>query len=196
MDLFFIMLVVVIVCGFIYMKLLRNKPIEISSPSIGFLNLMGESAQAWVSADAEALRPMFSSISESVTLETSLDVLLIYGEIAIDGDIKNCKKSLRELIRDSGSKIVVFANDNPAENYIAATKPDDGYGQANLVMTLSRNGESFTDFFEQLFGMMFGGVTMPVAWCELCPQIPGQHPEGLPDTIFSCELGQLKFSAE
>lgn len=40
-----------------------------------------------------------------------------------------------------------------------------------------------------------GGNSMPVAWVQLAPQVPGHPHADLPETIFACELGQLAIKA-
>jgi hypothetical protein len=60
-------------------------------------------------------------------------------------------------------------------------------------MTLARKGASFGLFYARLFGDMFKGTTMPVAWDRLAPQIPGETHIDTPEAIFACELGQIAF---
>jgi hypothetical protein len=108
------------------------------------------------------------------------------------GVVDGSKVGLREIIRDSGARIVVIATENTADAYIAgaANKP---YGRANLVMTLQRRGNRFASFYVRLFKMMFAGDTMPVAWVKLAPQVPGAEHEDTPGSIFAAEAGQVTF---
>jgi hypothetical protein len=57
---------------------------------------------------------------------------------------------LRELIRDSGAKIVVFGLPNSPSSY---SKADNRrlYGLANLVETLDRRGDAFELFIAGVF---------------------------------------------
>ena len=62
-----------------------------------------------------------------------------------------------------------------------------------LVMTLKRNGQIFPSFFKELFGMMHHGVTMPMAWVKLAPQIPGRENDNVPGTICAMEVTHVVF---
>jgi hypothetical protein len=79
--------------------------------------------------------------------------------------------------------IAIVAFPNEPNNLIAAGKPT-GYGQANLVLTINRKGPAFTSFYSELFRRMYQGKTMPMAWAELAPQIPGATHEDCPEGIF------------
>jgi hypothetical protein len=43
-----------------------------------------------------------------------------------------------------------------------------------LVITTNRIGEAFGCFFWSLFQQMFAGVSMPMAWVTLAPQVPAR----------------------
>ena len=49
----------------------------------------------------------------------------------------------------------------------------------NLVITFHRNGKDFARFFRSLFQLMWAGKSMPMAWVQLAPQIPGPPPRTL-----------------
>jgi hypothetical protein len=166
----------------------------VTSPRLGSLSLSPTGAQLWANHDRKALSPLFSEVRESRTTPPTCDVLLIYGEIDEKGRFQNAKSGLREIIRDSGAKIVVVASENPAKHCIAAGKRT-GYGLANLVMTLDRKGDALPAFLVRLFTIMQRGVPMPKAWSTLAPQSKGTPHAGLPDTIFACELGDILFAA-
>jgi hypothetical protein len=87
---------------------------------------------------------------------------------------------------------VIVASENPAERCIAAAGPT-GYGQANLVVTFDRRGDVFASFYRRLFGEMTRGVSMPVAWVKLAPQVPGHGHPDCPVGLFACEVGQIAF---
>ena len=111
-------------------------------------------------------------MEESQTNAPACDVLLIYGELDEKGRFRNSNLGLREIIRDSGAKIVVVASENPASHYIAAGKRTS-YGSANLVMTLDRKGDALPTFLVGLFTAMRRGTPMPKAWAALAPQSMG-----------------------
>src|SRR5260370_35968214 len=72
-----------------------NDPLVIVSPRIGFLNLLGTSAQPILEDDKAALRPLFSSLEESDSNPPAVDVLTIYAQVQSDGRIGG----LRDIIR-------------------------------------------------------------------------------------------------
>jgi hypothetical protein len=163
-------------------------------PRLGSLSLSPSAARLWANHDRRALSPLFAKVEESQTNAPACDVLLIYGELDEKGRFRNAKLGLREIIRDSGAKIVVVASENPASHYIAAGRRT-GYGLANLVMTLDRKGDALPTFLVRLFTEMQRGIPMPKAWAALAPQSKDASHAGLPDTIFACELGDVSLSA-
>jgi len=171
-----------------------NDPLVIVSPRIGFLNLLGTSAQPILVEDKAALRPLFSSLEESDSNPPVCDVLMIYAQAQSDGRIGGCSEGLRDIIRKSNAPIVVIASENEGSSYVAAGKRT-GYGQANLVMTLNRKGPAFTIFFTQLFSKMFHGESMPMAWVRLAPQIPSLEHENVPGSIFAAEVSHVVFKS-
>lgn len=170
---------------------LRRIP-SIESPTIGFLDLTAGRNSRELAEDKMAISSLFSSSSESSTDPPRCNVLFVYCCIGAAGRIEGSSLSLRELIRDSRAAVVVVASEKSAAAYIAAGK-NEKYGKANLAMTLYRKGAVFPDFFRRLFTEMQRGVSMPVAWLKLAPQVPGSEHPDCPDTIFACEVGQLVF---
>lgn len=166
--------------------------VVITAPTLGILNLEGGEAVSAVETDRRSFGELFGRITEHTDAPPLCDVLLIYCQVGLDGRLTNTNRSLREVIRDSGAKIVIVASENQSDAYIKAGHVEV-YGRANLVMTLTRNGASFGAFFARLFGDMFKGTTMPVAWERLAPQIPGEAHIDAPEAIFACELGQIAF---
>jgi hypothetical protein len=167
-------------------------PLVISSPRLGIWNALGPAAISAVEEDRAALAPLFAITRESSDVPPPCDVLLVYCGMEPDGRIDGSADSLREVIWKAQACITVVATENAPESSIAASKLP-GRGRANLVMTVARNGRAFPTFFGRLFGAMKTGKTMPVAWVELAPQIPGRdHPE-CPGTIFACEAGHIAF---
>jgi hypothetical protein len=168
----------------------RSSLPTIEKPKAGQLNLMGPDADELVYADNVFLKELFGDVPVATGIISTCDILFLYADLSETGRIQNCPLSLRELIRDSGAKIVVVASENPAANYVKAGQRQP-FGQANLVMTLERRGAAFPRFFEQLFSRMKKSVSMPAAWVELCPQARDPRQANLPSTIFACEIGQL-----
>ena len=178
-------------------RVTHGDPLVIQNPKIGFLNLTGAAAEPLVGEDMRALKPFFSAYLQSCSDTPVCDVLMIYATIAPDGGIQNALDSLRDIIHKSHASVVVVATENGAQSYIAASKRP-GSGKANLVMTLKRNGHIFPDFFKKLFEMMHHGVTMPMAWVKLAPQIPGMEHDDVPATICAMEISHVifKYAAE
>jgi hypothetical protein len=91
---------------------------------------------------------------------------------------------------DQNVKLLWIASDNPSERYIK------GFGargkRLNLVMTLERKGPNFPEFLQKLLFRMFYGDTMPVAWNDLCPQIPGSDHPSMPESIFFAGRGGVR----
>ena len=166
---------------------------KIALPTLGVLNLKGAPAKAIIAEDTAALASLFSSAAPSEGAPPRCDVLFIYCDISSDGRIDGSQSGLREIIRDSGAHVVIVASENSSESYVAAGK-QTGYGRANLVLTLQRNGPSFTSFFRRLFAEMTKGVSMPAAWGKLAPQVPDDDHPDCPGTIFACEAGQITFA--
>jgi len=169
-------------------------PVVVNRPQLGVLNLVGAGARPSVAEDLKALAPLFGKPVEARNgVPPKCDVLLIYARLTAAGKVEHSDLGIREIVRDSGATVALVASPNSAEAYIAGT-PRTGYGRANLVMTLDRRGKTFPTFFARLFKLMFAGTTMPVAWVQLAPQIPGQDHADAPETIFAAEAGQVAFS--
>jgi hypothetical protein len=164
----------------------------IDSPKFGILNLKGDIATSIVAQDTNALLPVLGQPNTSVSVAPPCNVFFLYCDIGLDGRIRGTEEGLHELIRDSGAVVVVVASENDGNAYNAAGN-HTGYGRANLVMTLQRKGDAFPNFFARLFAEMKAGMTMPLAWVKLAPQIPGHDHSDCPGTIFACEAGQMAF---
>lgn len=170
----------------------RVRAIYIQAPKLGFLNLKEAAGQQLLAEDKQAMASIFSAVEESSSTPPRCDVLFIYCDLGADGQISGATAGLRDIIRDSGARIVVVASKNEVEGYVAAAKKT-GYGHANLVLTLDRRGEVFPAFFRRLFSEMMKGATMPMAWVKLAPQIPGHDHQDCPGAIYSAEAGQIAF---
>ena len=165
---------------------------KIQSPRLAFLNLKGAASEQMLAEDRSALASLFGAVQESSTTAPTCDVLFIYCDISPDGRISGTSAGLRDIIRDSGARVVVVASENSGGSYAASAKKT-GYGHANLVLTLDRRGAVFSVFFSRLFAQMMQGTSMPMAWVKLAPQIPGHDHADCPDTIFAAEAGQITF---
>jgi len=166
----------------------------IAQPVLGILDLDRARFGTLASEDRAALGPLFSSVAESDGAPPRCDVLLVYCGIEAGGKVAGSPLSLRQIIRDAGARVVIVAAENDPDRYMEAAQPA-AYGAANLVMTLERKGDAFAAFFGKLFGLMFRGVSMPAAWVQLAPQVPGLEHADAPESIFACEVGQLAFKA-
>ena len=169
-----------------------NDPLIINAPRIGFLNLLGSSAQTILEEDEASLARLFASSEESHSDPPVCDVLMIYARVETDGSVAGSSENLRGLIRKSCAPIVIVASENPGKNYVAAGKRP-GDGKANLVMTLRRKGPIFAQFFGELFRRMFEGQTMPLAWVELAPQNPTAKHDNCPESVFAAEVSHIIF---
>lgn len=169
------------------------KKLIISEPKIGILDLCDGDAREDLRADAEMLSGLFPNVHVGDVHAPSCDVLFLYARVSRAGEVVGSTCGLREIIRDSGAKIVVVASGNLGEAYIKAGRPQ-AYGRANLVMTLDRRGEAFGRFFGALFSEMKKGITMPEAWVKLNPQNQNLNAPSNPDMIFVCEVGPLAFA--
>jgi hypothetical protein len=114
--------------------------------------------------------------------------------LTADGSVLNSQSGFREIIQNSGAAIVIVASQNPAEHYIATGKPT-AYATANLAMTMDRRGEAFPTFYKRLFDLMSQGVSMPVAWVKIAPQVPGSEHDDCPGAICRMERGQVTFGS-
>ena len=169
----------------------NSRLIKIVEPKVGFLNLLDESARLLLVEDRDAIRGSFYEVRESIDVAPQCDVLLIYCTVFADGSLHGTTSSLRQMIADSGAKIIIVATDNSVECYKEALKLDGE--KANIVLTLDRRGWKFAHFMKQLFETMEKGLSMPVAWVRLAPQNPGVEHEDCPSTLFSSELGSVVF---
>jgi hypothetical protein len=170
----------------------KSRVVTLSSPKVGILDLGGEDTKQLVKSDTSFLRPLFDEVQAAESTAPKCDVLFLYAKLTAEGAVLGSTRSLREIIRDSGAKVVVVAIANQSGPYIKAGKQQP-YGRANLVMTLNRRGDNFGRFFEALFSRMKEGRSMSAAWVELNPQVPGSQQADCPEMIFACEIGALAF---
>jgi hypothetical protein len=189
---FLAVIVLVVIILSIMGRTSRPRITIIQNPVLAALNLIGPSAEPDIEDDLQQLTHYFSEIRQADDVSPSCDVLLLYCEIDSAGAVNGSSQSLRQIIQDAGATVVVVATNNKAENYIAATKKAS-FGQANLIMTLERDGSVLAGFLAQLFAQMKRGISMPVAWNNLAPQFPGAEHKDVPATICALERGQVVF---
>jgi hypothetical protein len=132
-------------------------------------------------------------------LDQRYDIVHILCDVSAKGAITDANSNEitgTQLIQhccDQNVKLLWAASDNPPDLYIK------GFGargkRLNLVMTLKRKGPNFPDFLRQLISRMSYGDTMPIAWNDLCPQIPGSDHPGAPESIFFAGRGGVRLLA-
>lgn len=127
------------------------------------------------------------------------DIVHLFCEIDKDGNLIGENDSrlkgglLLEACSKANVKLLVIANNNPSSYIKAFTGANTPQSlRLNLVMTLDRKGDNFPTFLESLLQRMSKGMTMPMAWVELAPQIPGKPQANMPDTMFSAGRGEVK----
>ena len=165
----------------------------IEEPRLGVLNLLGDAAEPLIEEDLAAISGPFAGVLTSYREPPHCDVLFVYCRLTAAGKIEgdpNC--CFRDLVRDSGARLVVAASDNSIAACTAALKPT-GYGKANLIVTFERKGKAFPLFFGRLFASMAKGKSMLFTWIKLSPQIPNRGDSERPTTLMIAELGHLKF---
>jgi hypothetical protein len=172
----------------------RGRKLGIIEPTIGFLNVGGDSFVPLVEQDRTALGPLFSKIEMATGYQIpKCSVLFIYADVAPDGSLGlGGSITLRHLAERAGALIAVLASNNSAEQTVAATK-FPGPKRANLVWTIDRKGEAFSRFFKELFTRMKAGTTMPRAWVAISPQYPSGAHHDIPVTVCQLEAGQVRF---
>jgi hypothetical protein len=166
----------------------------ISDPVIGFLSYDNKFS-GMRDQDSVGFKALFSEmkISENDDIP-KCDVLFLYADIQEDGHLHGAGiLTIGNIAQAAEASVLVLASENVNENLIAAAKNDGSYG-AGFVYTYKRGNTEFTQFFLDLFGLMFKGETMPMAWVTLFPQNPhAQQPE-LPAVIFTMEGGAVTFT--
>ena len=176
------------------LKLTKRPRLRITQPRLGILDLSNGEYSSHIAADKTAISGLFHSSSISTDVPPACDVLMVYGHVESGGNIRNSRLGLREIVRDSTASIVVFATNNPGDNYIQATKQKSNI-RANLVMTLDRRGDEFAQFFQKLFTAMKQGESLLEVWVKLAPQNPGMdHKDGPEAICASLGGGHISFA--
>src|SRR5690349_18150652 len=102
----------------------RGRGQAIADPTLGFLNLGGESFAPLAAEDRAAIAPLFSKVENGTGHPVpKCDVLFVYADIAADGSLGLGRElTIRHLADKAGASIVVLASNNRAEDSITASK--------------------------------------------------------------------------
>jgi hypothetical protein len=169
-----------------------RRPFQIPRPRIGFLNLLGPEGAVLVETDQHVLGPLFHSSQIVTDVVPSCEVLFIYCTLNPQGKVLDSQFGVYELARQAGAYVAVVASENHPDHYVSAMRIRSDW-KANIVLIIERKADDAPRFFRQLFTAMFGGKSMPTAWVELAPQIPGlEHADG-PVSIMVADAGHLTF---
>lgn len=132
-------------------------------------------------------------------LEQKYDIVHLLADVTESGTIRDntgheiTGTDLIQQCCDQNVKLLWVASDNLPSGYVK------GFGARgkplNLVMTLKRSGSNFPNFLRKLLSQMVYGSTMPVAWNDICPQIPRSEHHDAPESIFSAGRGSVKLLA-
>ncbi len=107
----------------------------------------------------------------------------------IDGSDKITVGKIISVIQARNAKYIFFANDSPSDSYTNGSK---GLKHTtNIVMTLERKGNNFSEFFKKVFSKVSKGQTLPVAWNEIAPQIPGVEHDNTPSCMAVMGAGSV-----
>jgi len=133
----------------------------------------------------------FSRIQQlSEAINRRYDIVHLLCDVSGEGEIRDAESNslvaddLVEKCVRTNVKLLWLASDNGGkaymDNFHLKGKP------LNVVMTIDRKGSSFPEFLEKLLFRMFYGDTVPVAWVDLAPQIPGLNHPNLPGDDLRC----------
>jgi hypothetical protein len=173
------------------------KPRVIDRPTIAFLDLSDGMCESIIAEDKAQIGACFQDKAPLTTQQVpACDVLFLYCSLDSKRRVAGAGSSLRDLIAKSGASIAVVASEVPADVQkdprFQKSVSRAGHPPVNLVITLDRRGAAFPRFFGELFQSMRDGLSMPMAWAKLAPQMPHQPPN-LPGMIFLMEAGQVAF---
>jgi hypothetical protein len=127
-------------------------------------------------------------------LRDGYDIVHVLTSVTVDGRIGDSEIGGTELIQKAAldkTKLLWIASSNDPQGYIKGFKPDGN--KLNVVMTVDRRGDCLSNFIGKLLHEMRSGLSMPVAWNKIAPQVPGQEHPDAPATIFYSGLGQVRF---
>jgi hypothetical protein len=132
-------------------------------------------------------------------LEQRYDIVHLLCDVSAKGTITDASgdeitgTQLVQRCCDQNVKLLWIASDNPPDLYVK------GFGargkRLNVVMTLKRKGPNFPASLQRLLSRMSHGDTMPVAWNDLWPQVPGSDHPDAPESIFVAGRGGVRLLA-
>jgi hypothetical protein len=179
-----------------------KRTVEAYSPSV-LICYLGDSFEESAHLDAETYKQHLPDVSVLRLVEVKdlleavqrgYDIVHLFTLVGPDGTIAGSATTGTELIEKCTiweTKLLIIASENNPDGYIKDFKTN---GQLiNLVLTIDRRGEKFRTFVGDLLREMRGGMSMPLAWVKVAPQIPGQDHPDAPSTIFFAGLGQTRF---
>lgn len=173
------LIVLAVIVTWIFRTRPAPKGIVIRNPVLGAINLEGLGVEDTVEKDLEILGPYFADVRRSDDVPPLCDVLLLYGELNSSGALKNSAKPAHEIVREAGASIVIFAINNPLDNYSPMMK--GSLGPVTLIVTLDRRQWRFASYLARLFEQMKNdGVPLQRAWVNIAPQYHGADHEDLP----------------
>lgn len=119
--------------------------------------------------------------------QRNCQVLHLYADLNDKGKIEDPNGTSADFadfvntVSEAKIPFLIFAKDIPPTNFGAS--PDDLTNSPNVVVTLSRKGEAFGNFFKSVFEQVSKGKSMPVAWKNIAPQDPEASHENMPDML-------------
>ena len=132
-------------------------------------------------------------------LEQRFDIVHLIADVTDAGTIRDAgghQTTGTELIQcccDHDVKLLWAAVDNLPERYVKGFAARGK--RLNLVMTINRKGPNFASFLQKLLSRLACGDTMPIAWNDICPQIPHLNPKDAPESIFFAGRANVKLLA-
>jgi hypothetical protein len=138
----------------------------------------------------------FSGIQELIDSlrQGGYDIVHLFCDVGPAGHLPGSSIQGTDLIESCCScnvKLLWLASSNSGDKYIEGFRARGK--QINLVMTIDRKDEKFSHLLEKLISKISKGLTIPVAWNQLCPQIPGTNHPDAPDSIFFAGRGGVRF---
>ena len=157
---------------------------------------LGAGPRAVLDADAATYKRWYKHVdianvdtcTELMALvERGSDIIHLSATVALGGwltgsDAPVQGTDLISMCSEHQVKLLWIASENSPEHYISGFRAVGK--RLNLVMTISRNGESFTGFLDGLLSRISRGAELPNAWTAMAPQTPGCARPDLPSCIF------------
>jgi hypothetical protein len=174
-----------------------ERPLTITAPSIGFLNLGGPRFEAIAARDQEEIGPLFGeNVQAATSPNLTCDVLFLYCSVEPSGSVTGQEFYVRDIVGNSGARVAVLASETPfgmmSDTGFKKSVDRSIHPAVNLVVVGNRNGETFGRFFKALFQDMWNGVSMPFAWIKLAPHGPPYAPD-IPSCVSLMEIVHVVF---